>query len=381
MISLKSRPVVSVPVKISIVAATCGLLSGCAAFYDSAVALNSNGPTSLQGTTSRTESISTAPPVASLTQKGPVGAFELSYARSEWEQEQISAGLAKAPKGATEDVSVHARQMALDGVNLVDTYCADFFRTRGDDETFLNVAKDATASSGTLASGVLSLVSPANAVAAGAISLVTSTASNTLDVYTKNFLFGSDNIESVHTMTVSALAAHRKSAFPANDNSVWDFGGATTVIMDHQDICTPASIRSLVLSSVSSSSFKAVASTTPSDDTVKAAAAAAAGAAPEQSSVASVAPDAVSAASPKALDAAKSAVASGGTSVTAMADAMKAATDAVAPVVQSGLQGTSQEVQKKVTSAIATVVAASAVQAAKGNTQSPDRHLLVKVSN
>jgi hypothetical protein len=103
---------------------------------------------------------------------------------------------------------------------------------------------------GTIATGAVALASPHNATAAGAIALGTAALYNGVDIYTRNFLFNTDNIESVRVMIMGALAAHASKALPENDPTIWTFAGAAQVINEHQAICLPASIRSLVLEAI-----------------------------------------------------------------------------------------------------------------------------------
>jgi hypothetical protein len=276
-----------------LLAASFGLLlTGCSEIESSQITLEPSGPYSAVPSNK----------VDGASGSNLVGNFEHSYIAAERDQQKISDGwqppqadpapaaVTTAPATAAKvaapeytdsdtnyaasrtaaDVSNKARQMALDGMNLVDAYCADFFRRRGDSETVLSVIKDSTTAGASAASGVLSLASPANSVASGAISLFTATTSDVTNIYTKNFLFGSDNIESVRAMTMTALSAHRSKIFPTTsdgkdaDTTPWNFGDAVNVIMDHQDICTPASIRTLVLSSISTTKFTTAPVTTTS---------------------------------------------------------------------------------------------------------------------
>ena len=49
------------------------------------------------------------------------------------------------------------------------------------------------------------------------VALSTAALYSGVDIYTRNFLFNTDNIEAVRGMTVSALAAHSAAAFPDVD--------------------------------------------------------------------------------------------------------------------------------------------------------------------
>jgi hypothetical protein len=215
----------------------------CSGFRSATSTLDPQGPVSL------------APQYklqADPTNPGAVGLFEASYAKAYSDQVAISKGLKSAPTSSSDPVSMQARQMASDGTALVDQYCSAFFKSAGKNQTWLNVGKDITAVIGTAATGVLALASPSNAAAAGAVALATATAYNGADLYTRDFLFGSDNIESVRSLTTKALLAHTAAVLPNidTDKTVWSFRGAAEVINDHQDLCTPASIHAAVLAAI-----------------------------------------------------------------------------------------------------------------------------------
>ena len=344
-------------------------LTGCAAIEGAPKIIDKNGPLALQH------------PPRSAPTAGLVYNFNQSYLKAAAEEAAISMGSATAPTASTDPVSQHARQMAIDGINLIDGNCDDFFNDRGEDETLLNISRDTTAASGSLASGVLSLASPANAVASAVLSLLTTTTASGFDIYTKNFLFGSNNIDSVRTMTLAALATHKAAALPGNDTTVWHFGDASEVIMDHQNYCTPSKIRSLVLDSISSGKFQAVSPNSPATtNTVANATAAAGAAAPTVPGVGTAAIAAVGAASNSAQSAAAASKSSGDTENVMAQKATAAAMAAVTAAVQTKLPDAPAADQQNIVGAIAGAIGEDAAQAAQNGTIAPNRHIVVEVT-
>ncbi len=251
------------------------LAGGCNSFRngfgDATNTLDPRGPDSLSPTNYKTQDEPLHP--------GQVGLFEVSYSKA-WEDQRIISQGGIAPTNAP----AHARQMAKDGMFLVDGYCQDFFRHGGDNQKWLDVAKDLTAALGSIATGALAIASPSNATAAAVVALSTATAYNGVDLYTKNFLFGSDNIESVRTLTMNALAADRTaSGVDGLDDTGWTFGKAAQAIMQHQDLCTPASIRASVVAAISTTKVTASASSASSPNPINAATQAAQSASPNTS--------------------------------------------------------------------------------------------------
>lgn len=286
------------------------LIGGCGGFEGPKPILDQRGPIS--------ES-------AKASDVGEYGVFRISYDVALTDQQAISRAGSTAATLPADPRSRNARQMAIDGTNLVRSNCAEFFRSAGDNQKWLNFSKDVTTAGGALATGVLALASPANSSTAAAVALTTATAYNGVDIYTRNFLFGSDNIESVRAMTMNALSAHRAATLPDDDKTVWTYWGAITVIQDHQELCTPASIKALVLDSISNSKIIPI----KNSDNNNTASTAATNSVPAAAAAATtVAPTAAAAAAPAAAAAGPVAAAAGAAEAAkpaATADSIKAA--------------------------------------------------------
>jgi hypothetical protein len=85
----------------------------------------------------------------------------------------------------------------------------------------------------------------ANTVSTGIVAATTGAMNGGLDAYTRNFLFASDNVESVRTLIVKVMDEHRSTVM--SGNRPWTFDQAVYVINQHQMLCAPAAIRAYAL--------------------------------------------------------------------------------------------------------------------------------------
>jgi hypothetical protein len=356
----------------------CGvLLQGCTGFEGVSETLNPSGPASLQSSGYDTSVVPKS--------RGQVGLFEIAYATALADQVRIDRGDLLPPRSPADPVSIHARQMAIEGVHLADSYCSLFFLYGSDNQKWLLVAKDVIGALGTIATGAVAIANPHNATSAGIIALTTGALYNGVDIYTRNFLFNTDNIESVRAMTVGALNADSATAFPANDTSIWTFSGAAQVINGHQAICLPASIRSLVLEAIKGGKFIAApaagtvdatatgassaAATTAAKAQIGAATRAASAAAPVDPSIA--APAAAGAAAAAGPAAAAAAAAPGATTASIREAARAAATAGAQAAAEAASPGAPRTAIQAAANAAASAVAPAAATAATAGAHNP----------
>ncbi len=158
-----------------------------------------------------------------------------------------SAGVAKkfqaaeTAAAATSPLPTAAESMLEAGLDSVYANCSDYFDSAGRAQRWVFVARDTVGSIGTLATSIIALRNGSeNAVAN--LALVTGVAFSGLDIYSRNFLFGAENVESVRTLVTNALAEHRAAVMKAGP---FTYGSATLHILDNQNICTPANILAL----------------------------------------------------------------------------------------------------------------------------------------
>lgn len=172
-----------------------------------------------------------------------VSLFEVAYYCA-W-----SKAYAEIKAGGTSDSSQAAssqaayRMMLREGLGVVRGNCSDFFRSRGDRQQSINFVRDAVAIGGTTAGAIVGLTG-GSVLAMSIIALSGATLYGGLDVYTKNFLFGVENIEAVRTLTMETLSANASKLVASTDQ--WSFQGAADAIAENQEICKPASIAAAV---------------------------------------------------------------------------------------------------------------------------------------
>ena len=135
-----------------------------------------------------------------------------------------------------------AQTMLKDGFALIYNNCNEFFYSAGKTQQWLVVSRDAVGAVGTLATSVLALHNASNNAVAN-LALVTGMTFSGIDIYTKNFLFASENVDAVRTLVVNALVVHQRGVASV---APFTYQAATVHLLDNQNICTPAAITTLV---------------------------------------------------------------------------------------------------------------------------------------
>lgn len=152
--------------------------------------------------------------------------------------------------------SIHARQMALNGFKLADSFCYDYFSRKRTIQNGNAVVNDFASGATSLAGAVAGLVAGTPAAPAAIASLVGITNQATT-MSNKDFLFGTDNIDNVYQLAATATLADTKAALPDPDISDWNYDLAVGAIRRHQEICNPATILALIKQSVQKAVVKA----------------------------------------------------------------------------------------------------------------------------
>ncbi|WP_124618765.1 hypothetical protein [Burkholderia contaminans] len=134
--------------------------------------------------------------------------------------------------------------------------CKDYFSSAGTTQRWVIVANDFVAAAGTLATSVLALTH-AGTAAVSATALGTSTFAAGATIYTKDFLFSAENIDSVRTLTIDAMHQHQ-IAVPRDNLTAYT---AMTAILDDQDMCSVPYIATLVRKAIQIGTPLAVAGT------------------------------------------------------------------------------------------------------------------------
>ncbi|MGY3229388.1 hypothetical protein ACVWWJ_000872 [Luteibacter sp. HA06] len=131
------------------------------------------------------------------------------------------------------------------GAALVYANCSDFFAEAGRNQTRLMVWKDAIGIIGTLAAGVIALDGGSGAGDLDRLAIITlgsSAALSGIDIYTRRFLFGAENVDAVRELTLNALSAH---AAKVNEDPPKTYAVASLQLLDNQALCFPPRIAML----------------------------------------------------------------------------------------------------------------------------------------
>jgi hypothetical protein len=199
-----------------------------------------------------TETLSTRGPVTSAdanrticetsTRPDQFGLFQVAYACAWTKANEVAAGRRPLGEAAVQD---SYKVMLIEGLGLVRGNCADFFRKRGDNQQVINLSRDVVAMGGATAAAIIGLTG-GGALALSIIAVSSATLYAGLDTYTKNFLFGVDNIEAVRTLTMKTLNDNAAELLAAARTETLSFQNVADAIMDNQEICKPASIAAAV---------------------------------------------------------------------------------------------------------------------------------------
>ena len=165
------------------------------------------------------------------------------------------------------NAETRATAMLESGFTLVKVRCNDFFAVKASNQTTarllrsllqpLTVAITSTFSvidfgSESEESDALALLAAGSALAGAGI-----------DIYEEQFLFDADNIDAVRGLTMRALDAHRTEVLARDPDA---FDPAVRQLVDHQMICTPASILGLVRNAIDSGEIRARQQTADGDE-------------------------------------------------------------------------------------------------------------------
>lgn len=142
---------------------------------------------------------------------------------------------------------VPIKNMMKSGFLYNYTFCQDFFDEMGHNQRNSKVIRAALPSIVTLVTGVIGLQSftddpTGKEKLVQGLALASGAATAVLNIYDEHFLFGSENIQVVQTMTLKALQAH-SNAVLMQQNITFEDG--TKALIDNQDQCSPQAILAL----------------------------------------------------------------------------------------------------------------------------------------
>lgn len=149
--------------------------------------------------------------------------------------------------GTQEDVD----RMLQTGFALIDHTCSEYFSSAGRSQTWVIAAKDTIGVLSTLSTGAVALKNGSDDTIA-AIAFGSNALNSGLDVYTRNYLFGAENIEAVRTLTFGALEAHREG-IRGKAPSTYDEVGVA--LIHNQNFCQPRKIAEMARKAIASSTL------------------------------------------------------------------------------------------------------------------------------
>ena len=148
-----------------------------------------------------------------------------------------------AKAALTSKAAADLGRMHETGFNLVKINCAAFYRQMGVNERRSRITRNLLAPVSTILTGVLALHdwsahTNQKEDILQIITLGASAGATALDVYDEHFLFKSNNIDSVRTMTMNELD-EKKEKVSAN---LANYSSVVVKLMEYQNICSPSHI-------------------------------------------------------------------------------------------------------------------------------------------
>jgi hypothetical protein len=146
-----------------------------------------------------------------------------------------------AANAYTDGTSVSAIKMHRIGRDLVQINCHEFYRRMGRNERTSRIARNIILPITTALNGLMALRDWTNNTDSKEdilqiINIAAVGGTSALNIYDEHFLFKSDNIDSVRTMTMSELKAFRDN----NQDPPKMFSGVVAELLDYQNLCTPS---------------------------------------------------------------------------------------------------------------------------------------------
>jgi hypothetical protein len=155
----------------------------------------------------------------------------------------LAAKFVTAEQAALNDPDSTSKGAAMlaRGFPLIRASCNDYFASAGKTQRWIIFSRDTVGAVGTLATAVLALHNSSQSAVSN-VAIATGAAFTGLDLYTKNFLFAAENIDSVRTLVLNALSVHEEAV---NQLGSLAYGPALNALLDNQNICAPMHIAAL----------------------------------------------------------------------------------------------------------------------------------------
>jgi hypothetical protein len=173
---------------------------------------------------------------------------------------------AAAAANSPADEAAAANRMVRSGVLLARANCDDFFANAALIQQRNNISRDMVAPIISVLTNVLALQNLSdndNDRALKILSIGSSVALAGISIIDQHFLFGAENIKEVRDLTFQGLAAHEEAI---GQIGVVTFEDGIQQLIDHQVICSPASILGLTKQAIAAGEVSAETATSASLD-------------------------------------------------------------------------------------------------------------------
>lgn len=130
--------------------------------------------------------------------------------------------------------------MMEEGFALIYAQCNQFFADSGQRQTRLMVWRDGIALAGTLVAGAFAIDGGGREDDLAFFTLGSAVAMSGIDIHTRHYLFGAENVDSVRELTLKALNAHEQGVELLSPPV--SYPDVVVHLLDHQAICTPSRI-------------------------------------------------------------------------------------------------------------------------------------------
>jgi hypothetical protein len=141
------------------------------------------------------------------------------------------------------------RRMLADGFSLIEANCQSFFDGAGKSQMWVITAKDSLSVLSTLSTAAVALRDGSDDTVA-AIAFFTNAANSGLDLYTRNYLFGAENVEAVRSLTIKAVIAEQDELLKV---TATEYGDVVRLLMRNQSRCMPRSIAAMARKAIETS--------------------------------------------------------------------------------------------------------------------------------
>jgi hypothetical protein len=193
-----------------------------------------------------------------LTTKGPAVIGATSGPLKAFEDAEA---LSRADRGD----DVKAKDMYLQGSNLIYGNCNAFFDKASSNQTKLLFARDATGAITAVTASIFALTN-AKKTALAIVGIGGTAVYSGIDLVTKDYLFSAENVEAVRTLVDKALSTHNTAVLAAAADRPFSYDFASKQLFDEQAMCTMQSIASLAHDAIKNGHLTATSSTLEADE-------------------------------------------------------------------------------------------------------------------